>query len=162
MKPVFIALGSNLQNPIRQIRSALVELQGLPNSVLVKTSSLYRTAPMGPEQPDFINAAVQINTSLSAMALLAELQSIENLHGRVRAQHWGPRTLDLDLLLYGDEIIVSEQLVIPHPGMKARAFVLYPLLEIAPDLILPGGEAVSELAAQCRHDAKLSVISEAG
>lgn len=152
MNKTFIALGSNLQNPLQQIKVAISELQKLADTTLIKTSSLYKSTPMGPlDQPDFINAVVEINTTLSAMALLAQLQNIENLHGRARIQHWGPRTLDLDLLLYGAEIIASAELIIPHPGITTRAFVLCPLMEIAPALILPTGEAVCELVARCER-----------
>jgi len=142
----YIGLGSNLDQPERQVLEAMAELEQLPDTCQVKKSSLYRSAPVGPQdQPDFINAVVQLETELSAQSLLEQLQQLEHKHGRVRTQHWGPRTLDLDLLLYGNMIIKTEKLTVPHPHMAARSFVLYPLLEIAPELAIPELGRVSEL-----------------
>lgn len=136
----FIGLGSNLHDPKTQVREALDQLGTLPLTRLVRCSSLYRTPPMGPQdQPDYINAVAEIVTTLSAGELLARLQEIEQLHGRIRGeQRWGPRTLDLDLLLYGQEIIDTPALQVPHPGISRRNFVLLPLYEIAPRVVIPG------------------------
>lgn len=144
---VFVGLGSNLDDPVDQVERALDELAQLPNCHLTARSSLYRTAPMGPQdQPDYINAVAALETSLEPTVLLDALQSIEQLHGRVRkAEQWGPRTLDLDLLLYGEQCLDTPRLQLPHPGMKQRGFVLVPLHEIAPELVLPDGERVDEL-----------------
>ena len=152
-----IGLGSNLQSPIDQVKSALRELNGLPQSTLLLASSLYRSAPMVAEgddavQPDYINAVALIETSLTPYELLQQLQQLEQSHRRVRERHWGPRTLDLDLLLYGDECINSRELVVPHPGLTERNFVLIPLFEIAPDLHLPDNRALVDLVASCSHE----------
>ena len=150
MISAFIGLGSNLDNPEHQILQAMDELDCLPESCLKRASSLYVSAPVGPqEQPDYINAVAEIHTELPPMVLLDELQRIENHHGRVRQQHWGPRTLDLDLLLYGDQIIQEQRLSVPHPAMVQRGFVLQPLKEIAPLLQVPGLGTVQMLAAAC-------------
>ena len=133
----YIGLGSNLESPIEQVREALNELAMLPLSRLVAASSLYTSRPVGPQdQPDFINAVAALETRLSPLALLDQLQALEQLHRRRRQHHWGPRTLDLDLLLYANEHINSPRLRVPHPQMTARAFVLLPLTEIAPSLDL--------------------------
>lgn len=148
----FIGLGSNLCDPRQQVTEAFGQLAALPHTRLVHHSSLYRTPPMGPQdQPDYINAVAEIATTLSAEELLARLQDIERLHGRIRdGQHWGPRTLDLDLLLYGQEIIDTPALRVPHPGMSGRNFVLLPLHEIAPQAVIPGhGPLAGLLAAVC-------------
>lgn len=151
MIDAYIGLGSNLDQPRQQIFQALDELDCVPQSWLVRVSSLYSSAPMGPQnQPDYVNAVAKIHTGLSPVLLLDELQGIENRHGRVRGQHWGPRTLDLDLLLYGDQIIQERRLTVPHPGIAQRAFVLKPLFEIAPRLQLPELDAVEKLLAACR------------
>ena len=147
---VYIGIGANLDDPVRQVSSALDELAVLPRTSLVKKSSLYRTPPMGPpDQPDYINAVAELETWLAPLELLDELQRVEQLHRRVRgAQRWGPRTLDLDLLLYGAQHIDQPRLSVPHPGLAERAFVLLPLVEIAPDLTVPGLGAVTGLAAR--------------
>ncbi|HHJ81150.1 MAG TPA: 2-amino-4-hydroxy-6-hydroxymethyldihydropteridine diphosphokinase [Candidatus Tenderia electrophaga] len=146
----YIGLGSNLDNPVDQIRAALRELNKLPQSRLLLQSSLYQSAPMGPpDQPDYINAVAALETHLLADELLSALQMLESQHQRVRQTRWGPRTLDLDLLLYGDQVINSEHLVVPHPGLAERLFVLQPLFEIAPLLVLPNNQAVAELFKQC-------------
>jgi 2-amino-4-hydroxy-6-hydroxymethyldihydropteridine diphosphokinase len=135
----WIGLGSNLDDPCKQVNTALAELDGLPQTHLLACSGLYRSPPMGPQdQPDYINAVAGIGTELSAEALLAALQAIEQAHRRVRGQHWGPRTLDLDILLYGDEVIDVPHLKVPHPGLAERNFVLVPLAELAPQLTVPG------------------------
>lgn len=137
----FIGLGSNLAAPQQQIKNALDALAKAPNTQVMQTSSLYSSKPMGPQdQPDYVNAVVEIKTQLTPHNLLSELQQIELSQGRVRKdQRWGPRTLDLDIILYGDLQVQTDSLTIPHYGMKTREFVLYPLHEIAPDIILPCG-----------------------
>ncbi|UXZ56172.1 2-amino-4-hydroxy-6-hydroxymethyldihydropteridine diphosphokinase [Halomonas sp. 7T] len=132
MHCAYIGLGSNLESPVAQVRQALDELGGLPLSTLVAQSSLYATPPVGPQdQPDFINAVAVIKTALSPLALLDQLQALEQRHRRQRLRHWGPRTLDLDLLLYGQQTIERPRLKVPHPYMHERAFVLVPLAEVA-------------------------------
>ncbi|MEJ2621431.1 MAG: 2-amino-4-hydroxy-6-hydroxymethyldihydropteridine diphosphokinase [Candidatus Thiodiazotropha sp.] len=137
---VYIGLGSNLQNPKRQVETALVELAQLPDTSMVSHSSLYRSRPVGPQdQADFINAVAQLSTVLVADALLDSLQQLELKHHRVRTRRWGPRSLDLDLLLYSDQMIDTPRLKVPHPEIAKRDFVLLPLHEIAPpDLSIPG------------------------
>jgi 2-amino-4-hydroxy-6-hydroxymethyldihydropteridine diphosphokinase len=131
----YVGIGSNLQDPRAQVLEAFTELDRLPHTRVVKKSSLYRTAPLGhAEQPDFINAVAQIETGLPAERLLAKLQEVEASHGRQRSFANAPRTLDLDILLYGELVLDLPDLKIPHPRMQERAFVLKPLLEIAPDL----------------------------
>lgn len=145
----FIGLGSNLDQPARQVVRALSALATLPDTRLVAASSLYRSAPLGPAgQPDYINACAWLETALTPHALLAALQAIEQAHQRLRLERWGPRTLDLDLLLYGDARIATDTLTVPHPGLTQRNFVLQPLAELAPVLCLPDGRGVAALAAQ--------------
>ena len=148
---VYIGLGSNLMKPEKQMQAAFAGLSVLPDSTLIKCSSLYQSQPMGPQdQPDYVNAVALIQTKLSPETLLQQTQLIENQQGRVRkANRWGPRTLDLDILLFGMQQIDNEHLTIPHCGMKQREFVLYPLFEIAPDLILPCGEKLASLVMAC-------------
>jgi len=147
---VFVALGSNLDSPKHQVLQALSELDQLPNTQLLAHSSLYLTAPIGPQdQDDYINAVAKLHTTLSPEALLENLLALEQLHARKRVQHWGARTLDLDLLLYGDSIIDLPNLQVPHLRMVQRAFVLVPLLEIAPKCCLPSGEALVDFLADC-------------
>jgi 2-amino-4-hydroxy-6-hydroxymethyldihydropteridine diphosphokinase len=153
MTIAFIGIGSNLQNPARQVEQAVVELDALPHSRLVKRSSLYRSAPLGyAAQPDFVNAVAQLETGMPAERLLGELQAIESRHGRSRSFANAPRTLDLDVLLYGNLVVRSEKLEIPHPRMHERAFVLKPLLEISPEATIPGigaaREALQKVAGQ--------------
>ncbi|MGR8981179.1 MAG: 2-amino-4-hydroxy-6-hydroxymethyldihydropteridine diphosphokinase [Gammaproteobacteria bacterium] len=147
----YIGLGSNLDDPVEQIKSARSACAALPNVRELAFSSLYGSPPMGPhDQPDYVNAVMAVATTLSAIDLLHELQSIENQQGRVRTgRRWGARTLDLDLLIYGDQKIDRTELTVPHPGIANRAFVLYPLYEIAPDLVIPGKGPVSRLIANC-------------
>lgn len=150
---VYVGLGSNLNDPLKQIHSALTALAHLPKTVLITASPLYQSDPMGPQnQPVFINAVAQLQTTLSPFELLDVLHQIEQRQGRQRTVHWGPRTLDLDILLYGQEQIATSTLVIPHDGLKERVFVLYPLADIAPDLILPDGTSLSALISQ--HEPK--------
>ncbi len=143
----FIAIGSNLGDSVTQAQNAITALSEIDGVDVIKASSLYSSTPMGPQdQPDYINAVVEIATTLSPLDLLDCTQAIELAHGRVRKdERWGPRTLDLDILLYGDLIHDCERLTVPHYGMKVREFVLYPLAEIAPDFILPDQTALSSL-----------------
>lgn len=145
---VFVSFGANIGNPIDQIHSGLGCLQKLPDISNFKCSSLYLTPPMGPTQPDYINGVVEFNFSQSATQLLTQLQAIERQHGRDRQNEtrWGPRPLDLDILLFGDNTINLHQLKIPHPGLLERAFVIIPLAELAPQLILPNGKNAAEHA----------------
>ncbi len=144
---VFVGLGANLDDPIAQVKTALAELARLPQTRLLAASPLYRTPPMGPPgQADYVNAVAELSTSLAPHALLDELQRLERAHRRVRAERWGPRTLDLDLLLYGDATLADERLSVPHPGLATRAFVLLPLADLAPELRVPGLRRVRELA----------------
>lgn len=147
----YIGIGSNQAQPIEQAQQAIKALQQLPKTELVKCSSLYSSTPMGPQdQPDYINAVAQLVTELSAIELLDQLQSIEQNQGRVRkAERWGPRTLDLDIILFGEQNINNERLTVPHYGMREREFVLYPLYEIAAQLKLPDGTALSQLIKGC-------------
>jgi 2-amino-4-hydroxy-6-hydroxymethyldihydropteridine diphosphokinase len=144
---VYIGLGSNLASPLRQVRVAIAELAQLPQSRLCAISPLYRSRPLGPAgQPDYINAVAALETTLTPLELLDGLQAIEKRHGRKRgAVRWGPRTLDLDLLLYGDAVIDEPRLTVPHPEMAQRGFVLRPLADIAPLLRLPHGESPQAL-----------------
>lgn len=144
----FIGLGANLSDPAKSLRSAVACLRQLPDSRFIALSSIYRSAPLGPAgQDDYLNAVAGIETRLTPHALLQMLHEIEDRHGRVRLQRWGPRTLDLDLLLYGNDVIATRELSLPHPEMKYRNFVLVPLLELAPDLALPDGQPIRTLPA---------------
>ena len=147
----YIGIGSNQAEPIKQAKQAIEALKTLPKTKLADCSSLYTSTPMGPlDQPDYINAVAKLDTQLSAIALLDALQAIEQAQGRVRKENrWGPRTLDLDIILYGNEQINTSRLTVPHYGMKVREFVLYPLLEIAADLVLPDGSLLSQLTREC-------------
>lgn len=137
--PAYVGLGSNLQGPARQIENTFELLDAIPDTRLVLRSSLYRSAPYGGiEQPDFVNGVAALLTQLSAMELLLELQGIESRRGRERGVRWGPRVLDLDLLVYSNQKIDEPSLFVPHPGIPERNFVLLPLLEIAPELNVPG------------------------
>ncbi|MGL5288714.1 MAG: 2-amino-4-hydroxy-6-hydroxymethyldihydropteridine diphosphokinase [Aeromonas sp.] len=160
MTEVFIAIGSNLADPLGQARRAIGALAMLPASRLLQASSFYSSCPMGPaDQPDYVNAVAQLRTHLAPLALLDQLQKIEQEQGRVRKdERWGPRTLDLDLLLYGNQVIHHERLVVPHYGMQQRDFVLLPLAEISPALILPCGAALAQWVACCpQHE--LAIIA---
>lgn len=144
----YVGLGSNLAQPMSQVARALEELAGLPATSMVVHSAFYRTRPLGPpDQPDYINAVACLATQLAPEQLLDELQSLEQRHGRVRGvERWGPRSLDLDLLLYGSERVDTARLQVPHPRMIERVFVLYPLAEIAPcDLEIPGSGLLADL-----------------
>lgn len=154
MTLAYIALGSNQASPLEQVSSALDALAAIPQSRMVATSSFYRTPPLGPQdQPDYLNAAVVLDTDLSAEALLDHTQRIELEHGRVRKEErWGPRTLDLDLMLFGDEVMHTERLTVPHYDMKNRAFMLVPLLEIAPECRFPDGQSVAEMLVRLSQE----------
>jgi 2-amino-4-hydroxy-6-hydroxymethyldihydropteridine diphosphokinase len=146
----YVALGANLGDAEGSLRAVMRELAAHPHMRLLKSSSLYRTAPVGlKDQPDFINAAIALETELDAQALLNELFSIEQRFGRQRSIPNAPRTLDLDLLLYGEETSNDSALTLPHPRMHERAFVLAPLAEIAPGLNIPGQGRVVDLLASC-------------
>ncbi|HEX5514789.1 MAG TPA: 2-amino-4-hydroxy-6-hydroxymethyldihydropteridine diphosphokinase [Gammaproteobacteria bacterium] len=149
-----VGIGSNLADPAAQVRTAIAALATMADTELLAASSLYRNPPMGPQdQPDFVNAAVLLRTRLEPLALLDRLQEIERRQGRVRDIRWGPRTIDLDLLLYGERVINEPRLTTPHPGLHERAFVLYPLAEIAPPgLMVPGRGRITELVAACSAD----------
>lgn len=146
----FIALGANLGDPVATVKAAILALRQLPHTRFVAASSLYRTAPVGlRHQPDFINAVVALDVVSPAPTLLDDLFDIEARFGRSRSVKNAPRTLDLDLLLYGDDMSDDPLLTLPHPRLHERAFVLAPLAEIAPDLFIPGRGAVRELLARC-------------
>jgi 2-amino-4-hydroxy-6-hydroxymethyldihydropteridine diphosphokinase len=147
----YVGLGSNLNDPNAQIHSALAALDAIPATCCVAYSSIYKSKPLGATaQPDYLNAVAAVDTRLNAAELLRELHLIEEQHGRVRGEErWGPRTLDLDLLLYGDIQVEGDTLTVPHPGLSERNFVLYPLHEIAPQLHIPGAGSVQTLLERC-------------
>ena len=149
-RSAYIGVGSNLENPRRQVLEACARLGQLPRTRAVLTSRLYASRPFGNlAQPDFINAVAGLLTQLEASALLAELRAVESAMGRpAQRERWGPRVIDLDLLFYASERRAQGELLLPHPGIVERNFVLYPLAEIAPDLELPGLGRVAELAAR--------------
>ena len=144
---VFIGLGANLKDPAQTLRDAIVEIAAIDETQLLAQSQLYTSTPMGPaDQPDYINAVVKLETRLAPHALFSYTCRIEQEHGRTRnGEHWGPRTLDLDILLFGQQALNDEQLTVPHYGLQEREFVIYPMLEIAPDLILPCGTPLQSL-----------------
>ncbi|RYE72695.1 MAG: 2-amino-4-hydroxy-6-hydroxymethyldihydropteridine diphosphokinase, partial [Oxalobacteraceae bacterium] len=142
----YIGIGANLGDARGNVLDALARLARMDGGMLLHTSSMYRTAPIDSSGDDYINAVACLDTSLTAQELLAALQAIEQAHGRERPYHNAPRTLDLDLLLYGDETIATDTLSVPHPRMHERAFVIAPLLEIAPDIVIPGHGAARDFA----------------
>lgn len=153
MVQVYVGLGSNLDDPAGQLQRALYELAEIPETHLIDCSEFYRSDPMGPpDQPAYINAVARLETRLSPLAMLEELQRIEDAHGRQRTIRWGARTLDLDLLLFGSKEIDTPRLRVPHPGIPERNFVLYPLLELAADLEIPGKGMLRELIQRCPSD----------
>ncbi|WP_140919974.1 2-amino-4-hydroxy-6-hydroxymethyldihydropteridine diphosphokinase [Limnobaculum xujianqingii] len=154
MTQVFIALGSNLNQPLAQVEVALNAIKLIPQTHLVACSPLYRTKPLGPQdQPDYLNAVVELETQLSAEHLLDATQAIELNQGRERKEHrWGPRTLDLDILLFGNQTINTPRLTVPHYDMHNRGFMLYPLADIAPDLIFPDGSTLASLLSRVPAD----------
>lgn len=136
----YISIGSNLDEPRQQVIAAISELENIPNTNVITVSPWYCSSPMGPQdQPDYINGVAQLETTLDPQQLLQALQNIENTHHRKRQEHWGARTLDLDILLYGTQIVDQPDLQIPHPGLTTRNFVLLPLADIDPQLVLPNG-----------------------
>ena len=150
MNRAWIGLGSNLGRPREQLGRAFAALEDLPRTLLAARSGLYRSAPMGPaDQPDYLNAVALLETELEPLALLDRLQSIERAQGRQRGRRWGPRTLDLDLLLYDELVMDHPRLQLPHPGIGKRDFVLAPLLEVAGELEIPGRGRASRLLAKC-------------
>ncbi len=160
----YVGLGSNLEDPLEHVRTACRELDGIRNTRVAGCSPLYRTPPVGPQdQDDFVNGVAALDTSLDPLELLDALQVLEAAHRRVRLRHWGPRTLDLDLLLYGGRIITHPRLTVPHPEMRRRAFVLVPLRDLAqqldPDLRLPTGESLEQLLSSLPPgDLKISPV----
>lgn len=159
----YVAVGSNLDNPISQVKSAIRALHEIPKSHIIRISSLYQSEPLPSEEPnqsDFINAIVLLETCLHAHDLLTELERIEAEHGRTRTtRRWGPRTLDLDLILFDNLSINTPRLIVPHPEFQKRSFVLVPLYEVTPDMILPSGIKLTDLIDQLPKS-ELSKISE--
>lgn len=149
MERAYIGLGSNLAEPAEQLRQALAALQQLPRTCLAAVSSFYVSDSLLPGQPRYTNAVAALDTELQPLQLLDALQAIELGQGRERAERWGPRTLDLDILLFGNQQIDEPRLRVPHYQMHLRAFVLYPLAELAADLELPDGRPLGELLAAC-------------
>lgn len=144
----YIALGSNLEQPLHQVEQAITELDAIANCKLISHSPWYQSKAIGPgDQPDYINGVALVQTRLDGPSLLQALQDVEQKHNRVRHTHWAPRTLDLDILLMDNQIIQTDTLTVPHPRIKERNFVLIPLADINPDLLLPCGESIKSLAA---------------
>jgi 2-amino-4-hydroxy-6-hydroxymethyldihydropteridine diphosphokinase len=146
---VYVGLGSNLADPAEQLREAIKAMGLLPQSGLSGVSSFYVSDSLLPGQPRYTNAVAALDTSLPPLALLDALQGIENDQGRERLERWGPRTLDLDILLFGDRLIDEPRLKVPHYHIQERAFVLYPLAELAPGITLADGRALNDLLARC-------------
>lgn len=145
--PAYVAIGSNLDDPEAQVEAAFQSLTRLKQTRLIARSRLYRSVPLGPQgQPDFVNAAAGLLTQLSAHELLFQLKQLEAGIGRVKSERWGPRRIDFDLHVFGTERIAEPDLTVPHPGVSVRNFVLYPLADIAPELLVPGHGRVEELA----------------
>ncbi len=158
MVAAYIGLGSNLDHPAKQLKMALAELAKLPDTVFCRCSSFYQSPPMdGMEQPDYINAVAGLETALEPDELLENIQAIETAHGRIRGERWGARTLDLDILVYGSITVELPDLKLPHPGVHERAFVLYPLYEIAPDLEIPGRGHITDLLKNCPSDGLIKI-----
>ncbi len=142
----YLGLGSNLDGPEKHLKTALDDIGHIDQTHILACSSFYKSPPLGPQdQPDFINCVAKLETGLSAHMLLSALQEIEDQHGRKRERLWGPRTLDLDILLFGERVINDEDLTVPHPQMRNRGFVLVPLTEIDPDISIPGLGKASNL-----------------
>lgn len=152
----YIALGSNMANPFGQVCEAIEEISQLKQSRLLASSKIYKSAPMETvddiQQDDYTNAVILIETQLDPFVLLTELKTIEKKHKRLKkGPRWGPRTLDLDILLYGDRMISTADLTLPHPGIAERNFVLVPLMDIDPNLMIPGVGVVSDLIKKCKN-----------
>ena len=144
MKTVYVALGSNLNDPLNQLKQAVQSLQAF--AINFEVSPFYGSKPVGPQdQPDYVNAVAKFKTNLTALELLDKLQHIENSQGRVRLRRWGERTLDLDIILYGNEQIQNERLTVPHIEMQNREFVIVPMYDLSPDLVLPSGQKLVEI-----------------
>ena len=160
---IYIGLGSNLQNPLGQITGAFTALNNIPKTRLLAQSQLYRSTAVGPgKQPDYVNAVAQLETGLTPYQLLKNLQGIESSHGRNRGSvRWTPRTLDLDLLLFGNMLINTDTLTVPHPRIQDRNFVLFPLHDLAPKLRFPDGTTLVSLIAQCPV-AAITTLDESG
>ena len=143
----YVGLGANLDGPVARLIRVFDQLDALPSTRVAARSPLYKSAPLGPpDQPDYINAVAALDTTLAPGELLDSLRALEAMHGRRRdGERWGPRTLDLDLLLYGDLVRTAPELTLPHPGLHERAFVLYPLQDVAPELNIPGHGSVRRL-----------------
>lgn len=158
---VYIGIGSNLDNPVAQVLEAVEELEMIPDTILAERSTLYSARPMGPEdQPDYVNAVVAMDTLLSADELHKALIKIEDLQGRVReGEKWGPRIIDLDLLLYGNSTIDTATLTVPHPGMHERDFVIIPLEEVAGNLKIPGRGNLYSLINKCKSHSLKKLIT---
>tara|TARA_Y100000748_G_scaffold108025_1_gene90428 strand:+ start:769 stop:1248 length:480 start_codon:yes stop_codon:yes gene_type:complete len=153
MTIAYIGLGSNMNSPVKQIKSAITSIEEIIYTKIIGVSSLYKSKPVGPQnQDDYINAVIKIETKLVPHQLLECLHDIEEKHGRIRKEHWGPRILDLDILIFGNEIMVDEKLTIPHPEIENRSFVLAPLIEIDPDCIIPKKGLASDLLATIGKD----------
>ena len=156
-----MALGANLGDPVANIKAAQAALTALATTGSLRVSPLYQSQPMGPaDQPPYINGVAVFNTTLAPLALLDALQAIEHTHGRERKdQRWGPRTLDLDILLYDDLIMNDDRLTLPHYGMKQREFVLYPLADLCPDLMLPCATPLATLLLTCPLNGMTPLLS---
>jgi 2-amino-4-hydroxy-6-hydroxymethyldihydropteridine diphosphokinase len=154
----FVGLGSNLEDPANQLQRAIAALADVPHTKILNVSSFYRSAPFGPvEQPDFLNAVVQLETRLDARNLLLHLLAIERQQGRTRGERWGPRTIDLDLLVHGETSSDTAELRLPHPGIALRNFVLLPLQEIAPDLVVQGLGRIADIVVS-RTEPRISRV----
>jgi 2-amino-4-hydroxy-6-hydroxymethyldihydropteridine diphosphokinase len=158
---VYVGIGSNLNDPVAQVKEAIEELEVLPDTIMEACSSLYSCKPMGPQdQPDYVNAVVALDTLLSPADLLQRLQRIEELQGRERdAEQWGPRILDLDLLMYGKKVIDTDELKVPHPGMHERDFVIIPLAEIAGNISIPGHGLLTTLINKVENHSLKKLIT---
>lgn len=158
---VYIGIGSNLDNPVAQVLEAVEELEMIPDTILAERSTLYSAKPMGPaDQPDYVNAVVAMDTLLSADEIHKALIKIEDLQGRVReGEKWGPRIIDLDLLLYGNSTIDTATLTVPHPGMHERDFVIIPLEEVAGNLKIPGRGNLYSLINKCKSHSLKKLIT---
>ena len=159
--PAYVAVGANLDDPLARVLASFDALARIRDTRLICRSRLYRTAPLGPQdQPEFINAAAGLLTRLSAAELLMELKTLEQVLGRdAPVVRWGPRRIDFDLCVFGAERIQTDALVVPHPGVPVRNFVLYPLLDIAPDLVVPGQGCIRELASRVATDGLSALAS---
>ncbi len=159
---VFIGLGSNIGDRFGKLQQALDEIAGLQSTGVKNVSSVYETSPVGdPDQPDFLNAVAELSTGLGPAELFASLKSVERLVGRTPSRRWGPREIDIDILLYGDRIVDSEGLTIPHPRMTLRRFVLVPLTEISPETIHPVlGDTVAVIAGRCTSQERIEKCTE--